>query len=92
MSGHLSGVLEIRRMRRMIDTYSDHYIVCGYGRVGRQVALDLRRRKRPVVVVEESDAGRDLADRDGMTWLQGDASDDETEALENIFQSAEASA
>ncbi len=78
VSGHLSGVLEIRRMRRMIDTYSDHYIVCGYGRVGRQVALDLHRRNRTVVVIEESDTGRDLADGDGMTWLQGDASDDDT--------------
>jgi voltage-gated potassium channel len=77
VSGQLNGVLEVRRMRRMIDTYSDHYIVCGYGRVGRQVALDLRRRSRPVVVIEESDAGRELADEDGMTWLQGDASDDE---------------
>ena len=77
VSGHLSGVLEVRRMRRMIDSYSDHYIVCGYGRVGRQVALDLRRRKRSVVVIEESDAGREIADADGMTWLQGNASDDE---------------
>jgi voltage-gated potassium channel len=77
VSGHLSGVLEVRRMRRMIDTYSDHYIVCGYGRVGRQVALDLHRRTRLVVVIEASDAGRDLADADGMTWLQGNASDDE---------------
>ncbi len=78
VSGHLSGVLEVRRMRRTIDTFSDHYIVCGYGRVGRQVALDLQRRNRSVVVIEESDAGRDHAESDGMTWLQGNASDDDT--------------
>ncbi|HET9073423.1 MAG TPA: TrkA family potassium uptake protein [Solirubrobacteraceae bacterium] len=77
VSGNLGGVLELRRMRRMISTYSQHYIVCGYGRVGRQVALDLRRRGRLIVVIESSDAHRELADADGMTWLQGNASNDE---------------
>ena len=75
-------------MRRLIATYSDHYIVCGYGRVGRQVALALRQRRRDVVVIEESDSGRQLADGDGMTWLQGNASDDEMLAQAGIATAA----
>ena len=53
VSGQLSGVLEERRIEKMIDSFTDHYIVCGFGRVGRQVARDLRaagaalRRDRP---------------------------------------------
>ena len=53
VAGHLSGLLEDRRTRRMIDSLTDHYIVCGFGRVGRQVARDLGaagaqvRRHRP---------------------------------------------
>jgi voltage-gated potassium channel len=88
VSGHLRGVLEIRRMRRMIDSFSNHYIVCGYGRVGRQVALDLKRRKVDVVVIETSDAGCGLADGDDMTWLQGNASDDEILTLAGIERAA----
>ena len=42
VSGQLSGVLEERRIEKMIDSFTDHYIVCGFGRVGRQVARDLR--------------------------------------------------
>ena len=42
VSGQLSGLLEQRRIQKMIDSYTDHFIVCGYGRVGRQVARDLR--------------------------------------------------
>src|SRR5581483_3283229 len=42
VSGQLSGLLEERRTQRMIDSYSDHYIVCSFGRVGRQVVRDLR--------------------------------------------------
>ncbi len=41
VSGQLSGLLEERRNQRMIDSYSDHFIICGFGRVGRQVARDL---------------------------------------------------
>jgi voltage-gated potassium channel len=42
VAGHLSGLLEQRRTIKMIDSLSDHYLICGFGRVGRQVARDLR--------------------------------------------------
>jgi hypothetical protein len=45
VSGQLSGLLEERRNQRMIDSYSDHFIICGFGRVGRQVARDLGLRR-----------------------------------------------
>ena len=43
VSGQLSGLLEERRIEKMIDSFTDHFIICGFGRVGRQVARDLRR-------------------------------------------------
>lgn len=88
VSGQLSGVIAVRRTQRMIDSLSDHYIVCGYGRVGRQVALDLRRRKRHVVVIETSTENRELAENDGLTWLQGNASDDEVLLKAGIARAA----
>ena len=42
VAGHLSGLLDERRIQRMIDALNDHYVICGFGRVGRQVARDLR--------------------------------------------------
>jgi len=41
-----------RRMERMIDRLSDHYIVCGYGRMGEQIGRELTRRKLAFVVIE----------------------------------------
>src|SRR3954464_7666696 len=38
VTGELSSVLAHRRARRMTDRLSDHSIICGFGRVGRQVA------------------------------------------------------
>ena len=43
-----------RRTQRVIDSYTDHYIVCGYGRVGRQAVRDLRAEKARYVVVDDN--------------------------------------
>src|SRR5579872_4103387 len=43
-----------RRTKRMIDKLKDHYIICGYGRVGRGAAEELRHAGVPFVVVDIS--------------------------------------
>ena len=46
--GVLTGTISNRRRRHVIDRISDHYIICGFGRVGRQVGRRVPRRRRPV--------------------------------------------
>jgi voltage-gated potassium channel len=41
-----------RRNRDMVDEMQDHYIICGYGRLGRQILRDLRARGEPFMVVD----------------------------------------
>jgi voltage-gated potassium channel len=78
VSGQLSGVLNLRRTHKMIDSYSEHYIVCGYGRVGRQVVRDLRANDAQIVVVDHNPLHREAAKADGVTaYLEGHASDDD---------------
>jgi|SRR5579875_3013875 len=59
VSGQLSGLLDQRRIQKMIDSYTDHFIVCGYGRVGRQVARDLRASQAEVVVIDPNPDNRE---------------------------------
>jgi len=77
VSGQLSGVLELRRSQKMIDSLSHHYIICGYGRVGRQVARDLRATGAEVVVIDHNPFNREDAEADNIPYLEGHASDDE---------------
>jgi voltage-gated potassium channel len=77
VSGQLSGMLEERRIQRMIDSYSDHYIVCGFGRVGRQVTRDLRAAGVEHVVIDPNPENRDIAQEDGVSYIESDAADDE---------------
>ncbi len=88
VSGQLTGALEQRRNQRMIDTYANHYIVCGYGRVGRQVARDLLVRRVPVVVIDSNHLHRDAARADGVAFVHGKASDDEVLVAAGIARAA----
>ncbi len=75
IGGALTGVVRSRRMQRQIDEMSGHQIVCGYGRVGEQVALDLASDGLQVVVVEKDPAAlARLGDR--FPCVTGDATDD----------------
>ncbi len=74
-NGLLTGAFRTRRMQRSIDNLSRHYIVCGFGRVGQQVAADLVRRDCAVVAVEPADT--ELASGDGIPIVKGDATEDD---------------
>jgi voltage-gated potassium channel len=77
VSGQLSGVLEERRVQKMIDSFDDHYIICGFGRVGRQAARDLTAAGVPHVVIDPNPENREAAGEFGVTYIEDEAADDE---------------
>lgn len=76
IAGELRGFMGQRRMEKQIERLHDHYIVCGYGRMGRRVAAEFRRESKPLVVVDLDAANIDLAMTNGYLALLGDAGDD----------------
>ena len=78
VSGHLAELLQERRLQRMIDATSDHFIICGYGRVGRQVARDLRAAGARYVVIDPDPENLEKATGIGVRVIEGQASDDES--------------
>ncbi|MEA2190432.1 MAG: voltage-gated potassium channel [Solirubrobacteraceae bacterium] len=77
VAGHLGEILAERRTLKMIDALSDHYIICGFGRVGRQVARDLHAAGTKYVVIDSNPASRELAQSAGVRFLEGPPSEDE---------------
>jgi voltage-gated potassium channel len=76
VEGHIRGLLGRRRIEKGLRRMKDHYIVCGYGRVGRQVVTELYRRGKMVVVIDRDPARQDeLADQNIIN-IPGDATDD----------------
>ena len=77
VSGQLSGLLDERRTQRMIDSYKDHFIICGFGRVGRQAARDLRAAGVAHVAIDTNPEHREDARAVAVPYLESDAADDE---------------
>jgi len=77
IAGELGGILERRRMARRVNSMREHYIVCGFGRVGRQVCVELKREGEPLVVVDANPSSVGRAESQGYLVVVGDAGDDQ---------------
>ena len=66
-----------RRVRRMIDKLDDHFIICGFGRVGRGAANELKRAGVLFIVIDNHEDKVERAMKAGMLAVLGDASRDE---------------
>ncbi len=75
----LNGTLRRKRMEKAIKKLKGHYILCGFGRVGRNIAHELEATHRHYVGIDE-DLHRleEYKERNmGFLYLNGDASDDD---------------
>ena len=61
------------RMKRQINHMKNHYIVCGYGRVGKRIVKDLIRAGEAFVVVDRAEEAIELLREEGIPFLEGDA-------------------
>jgi voltage-gated potassium channel len=76
-SGYFRRLRE-RRFRRWLRTMDNHVILCGYGRIGREIAAQLNREGVPLLVVETDPDRREEAEDQGLAVLIADATLDET--------------
>jgi voltage-gated potassium channel len=73
-----SGQREVKRMREAVDGLRDHYIVCGYGRVGSTVTRELVHTHQRFVVIDILASSLERAAADGHLVVMGDATNDDT--------------
>ena len=67
-----------RRIKSMIDKLEGHYIVCGFGRLGRAAAAELTQARVPFVVIDKNEDRAEAAIKAGMLAVCADASRDDT--------------
>ncbi len=76
VEGGIQNILGGRRVQQEIKELKDHYIVCGYGRMGSVVVEELLKRKLPLIVIEiDPDKIQTLHDG-GILTIQGNAGDE----------------
>ena len=78
VEGRLQQYLGRRRMQKIIDSLSDHVIICGYGRIGAVVAREILAENVAAVIIENNAEVIHSLDEQGIPYVQGDATADET--------------
>lgn len=76
VEGRIRHILGRRKLDRQINKLKNHYIICGYGRMGRALARFLIQRYLDVVVIEQNPARTSVMDEDGILYLVGSATDE----------------
>ena len=74
VEGGLPKRMQRRRYARMLESIKDHFIVCGYGRIGRIVSLELKRQKVPHLIIERDPALVQQAVEENELAIAADAS------------------
>jgi voltage-gated potassium channel len=85
IEGNFNRYIQGRRIDKQILQLRDHYILCGAGRMGKQIALELYKSKVPFVVIERSqEVLNKLLHEVDIPYIQGDATQDEVLQLAGV--------
>ncbi len=77
VEGELRIILGRRKLEKQIAALKDHYIICGYGRIGAIIAYELRVEKIPLVVIEQDPSRIEELEAEDILYLGMDATSDE---------------
>ncbi|SHG48444.1 potassium channel family protein [Winogradskyella jejuensis] len=67
-----------RKMQKRIENMSDHIIICGYGRNGKQAAKKLQAYNKPFVIIERDKEIIERFQEDDLSFVHGNANEDDT--------------
>ena len=77
IEGHLNQAIWRKVMENKIAALRDHYIVCGFGRVGSRIAEDFSAARKTFVVIDGNESNVQACASRGYLVLQGDATSDD---------------
>jgi len=77
VEGRMRTILGRRRLDSQINRLKNHYIIAGYGRIGREVCQRITQNPLDVVIVEKSSDLVPVLDADKVLYISGDAADED---------------
>lgn len=78
IQGYFQRGIQQRQRQRLLESLTEHYIICGFGRTGRQIAIEFEAESIPFVTVDSKIEQVESAQQLGYTAVLGDATLDET--------------
>jgi len=77
VEGGLQTYLGRRHMEKQLSVLKDHYMVCGFGRIGKVISKILHENKRTFVIIENDPEEVKVIEELGYLVLQGDSTSDD---------------
>ena len=85
---NLQGIRSGRIMEKKLSEMENHYILCGFGRVGNAVYEELMKRNQKVIIIEKNEEKlEDIETNDNVILLNANATEDKTLKKINIQKS-----
>ena len=67
-----------KKMKKTISKLKNHYVICGYGRMGAVIAKELSEKGKKFVIIDHNEEKVEIIRENGMLCLQGDATSEKT--------------
>jgi len=84
VEGELRWIFGRRKLEKQISALNNHYIICGYGRIGALISHELSDENIPFVVIEQDSAQIENLEKDHFLYLNMDATTDEALTMAGI--------
>ncbi len=76
--GQIQRIIGRKKVEKKIDALRDHYIICGFGRIGSMICRELAANDVQFVIVEHNTEVLEAIEDERYLWMKGDATQDDT--------------
>jgi voltage-gated potassium channel len=76
--GQIQRIIGRKKVEKKIESLRDHYIICGFGRIGQLICKEFSAKPIPFLVIEKHPEAHEKLHHEEYLHLRGDATEDET--------------
>jgi len=73
----ISTIIGRKKLDKQIKKIKDHYIVCGFGRIGKVICKELKSKKIPMLVIDNTPEAKELLDDESIPYIIDDATSED---------------
>src|SRR5512137_728532 len=76
--GQIQRIIGRKKVEKKIDSLKDHYIICGFGRIGQLICKEFAAKPIPFLVIEKQPEAHEKLHHEEYLHIRGDATEDDT--------------
>ena len=78
IESEFNNLLSRKKTKKKVKKMKNHYIICGYGKIGKAISLELKNNKIPFVIIDQKEESIASAEDEGYIVIKGNTTQDQT--------------